>query len=297
MPQSEIFCGNCRTPNPYGMQYCRKCGALLAYTQPVQFPPAGQQPYAQQPYAQQQPYQQPYAPPPPSEPASNWIRWVIWVTVAMIAAMLCAGLGLAVYVVDPFGFMPTPTILPTKIAAALPPTATVQPTLAATPLPTFTPYPTYTSYPTLEPIIIPTLALPTKAVEMPTPAASPTLAAEAFKFSEGGVSSPQVKYGGCGPAAVDFSVKVSSRQNVLGIILFTRLMDPVSNAFITEWTSGVAMPYEGDNRYKITQSGNALRQGKSPASAIVVYQFVNQTKKGDYIRSQRYQNLTLSACP
>jgi hypothetical protein len=82
------------------------------------------------------------------------------------------------------------------------------------------------------------------------------------------------------------------------VVVFFHLLDEVDGGSNTGWSEGLSMNPVGNNDlYQLNASGNTLVGDTGfNTQAVVSYQFVMQTLKGEYFRSPVYADLFLSPC-
>lgn len=158
---------------------------------------------------------------------------------------------------------------------------------------------TPTSTPTLTstPTVVPDTATP-----QPSPTASPTftvtpsLTSPAIGLASISLSDHQVFWGGsCQPNSFTVQISVTDPSQVKDAIFFFR----VENASTHEesgWSQGNAMNPQGSGVYQLGLTGRNLAGSTGYAQAIVHYQIALQTAAGDIVRSQVFNDLTLSQC-
>jgi hypothetical protein len=110
-------------------------------------------------------------------------------------------------------------------------------------------------------------------------------------------SSNQAYYGigGCTPTKITFNAETPNPRSVKAIVFFYYLQDEESGAR-TEWSSGQAMPSQGNGRYALELTASQLIGGSGFVKATVHYQLALQSQQGEIVRSQVQADVVLARC-
>jgi hypothetical protein len=112
------------------------------------------------------------------------------------------------------------------------------------------------------------------------------------------LSSNQVYYGAtrCDPNRITVQIKAQHPDGIQVIVFFHRLHELNGNKD-SGWSEGFSMNTDGKGLYTLSTSGDRLVGNTGfTTQAIVSYQFVMQTQKGEFMRSEVYSDLSLSPC-
>ncbi len=112
------------------------------------------------------------------------------------------------------------------------------------------------------------------------------------------LSSGLVYYGGarCDPNRITVQIKAQHPDGIKVIVFFHRLHELNGNKD-SGWSEGFSMNTDGKGLYMLSTSGDRLVGNTGfTTQAIVSYQFVMQTQKGEFVRSEVYSDLYLSPC-
>lgn len=131
----------------------------------------------------------------------------------------------------------------------------------------------------------------------PTGTATPTATPPPTGFGTPSLTSQGLYYGpgNCSPTQVTVSVTVSDPRGIKVVVFFFWLTDKDTQK-TTAGSNGQSMNPSSGGTYTLTLSGNGLASQGHFVASWVTYQFVEQPKSGDYLRSPIYGNLALAQC-
>jgi Ig-like domain-containing protein/SdrD B-like protein len=112
------------------------------------------------------------------------------------------------------------------------------------------------------------------------------------------LSSGLVYYGGtrCDPNRITVQIKAQHPDGIKVMVFFHRLHELNGNKD-SGWSEGFSMNTDGKGLYTLSTSGDRLVGNTGfTTQAIVSYQFVMQTQKGEFVRSEVYSDLYVSPC-
>ncbi len=148
-----------------------------------------------------------------------------------------------------------------------------------------TPTSTETSTPTPATTVSPTAT--------PTATSTPTSNVSAG-FSNKSISSNVVSRGHCGTSQVTLQIDAQHPAGIKVVVIFFRLEDFQSGK-LSPWNDGVAMNIS-QGHYTRTLSGDLFGKLADFQQARIHYQFILQPLSGEYVRSEVYSDLSLTAC-
>lgn len=112
------------------------------------------------------------------------------------------------------------------------------------------------------------------------------------------LSSGLVYYGGtrCDPNRITVQIKAQHPDGIKVMVFFHRLHELNGNKD-SGWSEGFSMNTDGKGLYTLSMSGDRLVEGTGfTTQAVASYQFVMQTQKGEFLRSDVYSDLYVSPC-
>lgn len=112
------------------------------------------------------------------------------------------------------------------------------------------------------------------------------------------LSSGQVYYGSarCEPNQLTVQLEAQHPDGIKVMVFFHRLHE-LNGSKDSGWSDGISMNLTGENQYSLAMSADRLLgQSGFDTQALVSYQFVMQTQKGEFLRSEVYSNLYLLPC-
>jgi hypothetical protein len=112
------------------------------------------------------------------------------------------------------------------------------------------------------------------------------------------LSSGLVYYGGtrCDPNRITVQIKAQHPDGIKVMVFFHRLHELNGNKD-SGWSEGFSMNTDGKGLYTLSMSGDRLVEGTGfTTQAVASYQFVMQTQKGEFLRSDVYSDLYVLPC-